>query len=157
MAKIVLPKDMLELVALKSLPAKEKEEYINNLLKQILDLNPEGVTLSQIKEATGLAASTIWHHLEILKSVALSRKISHGNSDVYYPYGKEQLLNEYDKGTAQYTITTVENEEGKFVCIHDKRKNRLDSYTIIRGIAIPFDLIDDTIKTLTKIKIPIKK
>ena len=156
MAKIDLPKDMLEIAALKSLPPKEKEEYINNLLKQILDINTGGVTISQIKEATGMPSSTIWHHLEILKSVALSRKISHGNSDIYYAYGKEQNLNDYEKGMARYSISTLENEEGKFVCIRDKRKNRLDSYIIVRGVAIPLELIDNFIQALTEINNSIK-
>ena len=48
-------------------------------------------------------------------------------------------------------------KEGKFVCIYDKRKNRLDSYTVVRGIVIPFELVDDFIKVLSKVKQSIKK
>ena len=151
MPKINLPKEILELTVLKSLPAKEKEEYVNNLLKRVLDLNPDGVTISQIKEATGLASSTIWHHLEILKSTAQSRKISHGNNDVYHTYGKEEHQGDYNKGNARFSVSIVENEEGKFVCIHDMRKNRLDSYTVVRGVAIPFEIVDDIISELSKI------
>ena len=156
MAKINIPADLLQKQALKSLPAKEKEEYMNNILKKILELNPEGVTTSQLKEAIGLTPSTIWHHLEILKSSAQCRKISHGNTDTYYSYGKEVQLKDIDKGKARYTICTVENDEGKFVCIYDKRKNRLDSYSIVRGVDIPFELLDEFIETLGKIKKPVK-
>ncbi|MBI2134816.1 hypothetical protein HYU09_02420 [Candidatus Woesearchaeota archaeon] len=84
MAKINIPSDKLEKEAFKTLPAKEKEEYVSNLLKKILELNPEGITISQIKEATGLTYSTIWHHLEILSCTAQGHKISRGNLDVYY-------------------------------------------------------------------------
>ena len=83
MAKIELPKDMLDKESFKTLPAKEKEEYLSNSLKKILDLNDDGVTISQIREATGLNYSTIWHHLEILSCTAQAHKISRGNLDVY--------------------------------------------------------------------------
>ncbi len=157
MAKINLPKDILERSALKSLPAKEKEEYLNNLLKKVLDINPEGVTISQIKESIGLTPSTIWHHLEMLKSTAQCRKISHGNMDVYHPYGKEEQLGDFDTPRAKYTIGRVQNEEGTFVCIHDKRKNRQETYTVVRGIAIPDEILDDVINTLSNAKRLLKK
>ena len=70
------------------MPAKEKEEYMSNLLKKILELNPEGVTISQIREATGFTYSTIWHHLEILSCTAQGHKISRGNMDIYFPSGE---------------------------------------------------------------------
>lgn len=156
MAQINLPKEMLQKETFKTLPPKEKEEYISNLLNKLLQLNPDGVTISEIKEATGLAPSTVWHHLEILKSVTLSRKISRGNIDVYYPFGSFSHLNDYNKGEAQYALSTVENIEGKFVCIHEKRENRLGSYIILRGIAIPYELTDDIIAALNKAKKSVK-
>ncbi len=36
MAKVNVPKEMLAKDAFKTLPAKEKEEYVNNLLRRIL-------------------------------------------------------------------------------------------------------------------------
>ncbi len=154
MAKIKLPQELLEKGALKSLPAKEKEEYFNNLFKKILDLNPEGVTVSQIKEAAGLTPSTIWHHLEILKCTAQASKISMGNVDVYRSSGNLTVLKEYlyTKGKSRYIVCTLKNDEGDFVCISEKRQNRLGSYTITRGIFIPVEIIDDFVKILSKAK-----
>jgi DNA-binding transcriptional ArsR family regulator len=156
MAKIKVPKDMLEKETSKSLPAKDKEEYITNLLKKILSLNPDGVTLSEIKAATGIPPSTIWHHLEILKSTALSRKISRGNIDVYYSFGDLVHLDDYNKGKASYTLSRVENQDGKFVCIHEKREKSMGSQSVIRGIDIPISLIDDFVKTLLNVKKSLK-
>ena len=95
MAKINIPKEMLGKDSFKTLPAKEKEEYVNNLLRKVLELNPEGITISQIRDATGLVYSTIWHHLEILSCTAQGRKISHGNMDLYFPAGEIDNLKEY--------------------------------------------------------------
>ena len=157
MTEIKLPKEMLQKDAYKTLPAKEKEEYINNFLKQLLELNSEGVTTSQVKEVTGFPPSTIWHHLEILKSNGQSRKISHGNVDVYHSFGKPIAVADFDNDKARYSVLKVENNEGKFILIQEKRINRQDSYTNIRGVAIPIELVDSIVKSLSKAKESFKK
>lgn len=149
---INLPKELLQKEAFKTLPAKEKEEYLSNLLKKILELNPDGITISQIREATALTYSTIWHHLEVLSCTAQAHKVSRGNLDIYHYTGATNHLNEYEKGKARYSIGTVENNEGKFVCIHEKRENRLGNHSICKGVHIPFELIADFIETLSKVK-----
>ena len=157
MANINLPEDILEKESFKTLPAKEKEEYVSNLLKKVLELNPDGITISQIREDTGLNYSTIWHHLEILSCTAQGNKISHGNLDVYYPVGDVNHLNEYTIGKANYAISTVKNHEGNFICIHEKRQNRLGNHTICKGISMPVEIIDDLILELKKVKKSTKK
>lgn len=152
MTKINLPKELLQKEAFKTLPAKEKEEYVSNLLNKILQLNPDGVTISQIREATELTYSTIWHHLEVLSCTAQCNKISRGNTDVYHSAGKVSHLNDYDNNKVRYTLAKVENSEGKFVCIHEKRENRLGNHTICKGIAVPVELIENFIKTLKNVK-----
>ena len=152
MAKINIPEDILEKDSFKTLPAKEKEEYVSNLLLKILELNPEGITISQIREAAGLTYSTIWHHLEIISCTAQGHKISHGNLDVYYPNGKTDHLNELNKDNVNYVFSTAENSKGKFVCVHEKRQNRLGNHTVCKGIALPVELIDDFIVELKKAK-----
>jgi len=157
MAKINVPKDMLAKEAFKTLPAKEKEEYVTNLLKKVLDLNEEGITISQIREATSLTYSTIWHHLEILSCTAQAHKISRGNLDVYYHNGNTNHLNELSNGEVNYSIGTVKNGEGNFVCIHEKRQNRLGNHTVCSGVNIPVELIDGFITELNKVKNSTKK
>ena len=151
MTKINIPKEYIGKENLYSLPAKEKEEYITNLIKKILELNPDGVTLSQIIGATNLISSTIWHHLEILKSSSQCRKISRGNMDVYYSFGKVNHVANFDRNEVRYNIGTVTNEDGSFVCIHEARESR-GSQKTLRGIAIPISLIDDLVEVLAKLK-----
>ena len=149
---IKLPNETLQKEAFKSLPAKEKEEYLNNLLLKILQLNPEGVTLSQIKDATGLTYSTIWHHLEVMSCTAQSNKSSRGNVDIYYPSGDARHLNEYAQGSSTYAVSTVNNSKGTFVRIHEKRESRSGSNAICSGVSIPIELIDKVIDSLNKAK-----
>jgi len=152
MPKINLPKELLQKESFKTLPAKEKEEYLGNMLKKVLELNPEGLTISQIKEATGMTYSTIWHHLEVLSCTAQIYKVSRGNLDVFYPVGKSSHLNDYDHHGIHYSISAVENSQGKFVCIHEQKENRQGQHAVSKGVLIPFSLIEDIIKALSKLK-----
>ena len=151
MAEINLPKDMLVKEKLHSLPPKYKEEYLTNLIKKIVELNPAGITLSQISKATGSSSSTIWHHLEILKSTSQCRKISHGNIDVYYPIGTLEHVIDFEKDNVKYSISTVINEEGSFVCIYELRKSG-ESEKTLRGISIPLSLIENLVSVLNNAK-----
>ncbi len=152
MTTINLPKGLLPKEEFKSLSAKEKGEFLSNLLKNLLEINPEGITTSQVREATGLTYSTIWHHLEILNSTGQCYKVSRGNMDIYHSSGSITHLNEYGKGKVKYAIGIVENSQGKFVCIHEKRESRTGSQAVCSGITIPIGLIGSFIETLNKAK-----
>ena len=152
MDTLTLPQDMLQKESFKTLPAKEKEEYVSNILLKLLQLNPDGVTISQIKEATGLTYSTLWHHLEMLSCTAQAHKVSKGNLDVYHSVGRISHLNDFDKGKAKYSIEIVESGQGKSVCIHEKRENRTGNLTVCSGVSIPLEYISDFIEMLSKVK-----
>lgn len=152
MAKLNVPKEILQLDTFKSLPAKGKEEYLDNLLKKILELNPDGVTISQIKEAASFTYSTVWHHLEVLCATAQGRKISRGNLDLYYPCGKIIPLSSIEKGDVQYALSIVENNEGKFLCIHEKRQGNSKNYKVCRGVTMPIELLDEVVKAFEKLR-----
>jgi len=84
MLKTNLPQNILEKEEYLALSSSQKAEYISNLLKEILELNPEGVTVSQIDEVTYIGHSTIWHHLEILASRAICLRMDRGDTEVYH-------------------------------------------------------------------------
>lgn len=149
---IKIPAETLQKESFKSLPAKGKEEYLNSLLIKIINLNPEGVTTSQIKEATGIASSTIWHHLEILSHTAQVDKVSRGNSDIYIPCGSESHLNDCSSGDDTYSVSIVKNSKGTFACIHQKIESGTGSLMVHRGIPIPIGIIDKIINSLNKAK-----
>lgn len=155
MNKINLPKDILKKEELSKLPAQGKSEYITNLLKKLIELNPDGVTNAQIREATNYTDSTLWHHLEVLNFTEQCNKIQRGSVDVFYPNKRIGHFDEelrYSGNKAIYCFSITRNKFGKFAYIHKKTESRLGDYVISSGLSIPYDLIDNFISILHKIK-----
>ena len=81
--KLNLPENILGKEQYVALSTYQKGEYVTNLLKQIIELNPQGVTISQIDKGVKLGHSTIWHHLEKLADSAFCLKMERGDTAVY--------------------------------------------------------------------------
>ena len=153
--KINLPPDILQKDKIASLPAKGKSEYMYNVLKKILEMNPEGITTSKVVESTGYTYSTVWHHLEMLSATEQCLKKQSGNSDAYFPnhaYLNEKLQSKSPKESFQ--ISSIKNDAGKFIGIHRLREDRQGNMSIASGISIAVDNINEIMSALTKSKKP---
>jgi len=156
MPNLNLPTNMLSKEQYSALPSLQKEEYIHNLLKEILQLNPSGVTVSDIKKNTYFGHSTIWHHLELLNAKGECLKLEHGDTDVFHLNKAIRHFEELElKGTklgALYHFDLVENTYGKYLRIQRKRESRTQANITRQGVIIEDDLLDDLINALNKIK-----
>ena len=154
MLKLALPKNILDKEVYLSLPVLQKEEYIHNFLKEVLELNPNGVTTSQIDNATYLGHSTIWHHLEILASRSQCFKIERGDVFVYYPTKVVEPLEELDVKGAYYLycFNIVENMYGKFIRIQMKQDTTAGNPRTHCGVLISSKSFGEVLDKLNKIK-----
>jgi len=158
MEKINLPENMLEREKYNMLSSQQKGEYITNLLKEILKLNPTGITVSNVKKNTYLSHSVVWHHLEILAARGECLRIERGDTDVYNHNNIINTLKELDfldnahNLQFQYNFDLIENIFGKFLRIQRQRESRSDSHFTRAGIIIPYELVDKILDTLQKIK-----
>lgn len=152
---------MLEKERYLALPSLQKEEYITNILKEILKHNPVGVTVSDIQKATYLSRSTVWHHIELLNAIGECIRLERGDTDVYHSNKVIASFNEFQlKGTkldSVYDFELVENTFGKYVRLQRKRASRSEAHYTGSGIILPSELIEDVIKALNKIKDLISK
>ena len=138
MPKINTPPEMLNKENISTLPAKDKNEYINNFLKKLLEMNSEGITTSQIVDSTGYTYSTIWHHLEILSCTGQCLKKQKGNVDIFYPHIMKKHIGSLDDGLGgQFSVELVDTINGKVVSI---QKN--DNSTVVSGTTIPLDKLN---------------
>lgn len=154
MLKLNLPQNMLEKEQYLALASNQKGEYIHNLLREILELNPKGITISQIDKATYLGRATIWHHLEVLASRGECMKIERGDTEVFHSNKVIVPLEELDINSDYYTywFHVVENTYGKFIHIQAKQQDKSGNVITHSGVILQSNVVDDVINSLNKIK-----
>ena len=154
MLKLNLPLNILDKETYSALPTHEKEEYIHNFLKQVLELNPNGITAPQIDNATYIGRSTVWHHLEILAARSQCFKVERGDTAVYHSNKVIEDLRQLDMqgDFYMYCFNVVENIFGKFVRLQLKQETRTGTSRTNCGIVISEKQFDEFLDRLQKIK-----
>lgn len=158
MPKINLPENILEKETYSSLPPLEKGEFIHNFLKEILRLNPTGMTVSQIEKNTYLSHSVIWQHLDTLASRGECLRIERGDADVYHFNNVIDTLKQFDIPSDNsplpfsYNFNLIENTFGKFIRIQRQRGSRSAAHTTHSGVILPYHLVSQIANILIKIK-----
>jgi len=154
MFKLQLPQDILNIENYSSLSTFQKSEYSNNLLTRILELNPTGVTISQVDNALKLGHSTIWHHLENLAGRAICLKIERGDTA---EYSFNKVMNTLSDCHIQdkyylYDFDTVENILGRFVRIQLKQENSSGNLAALSGVIVSAEYFGDFVNSLIQIR-----
>lgn len=157
---INLPSDMLEVEQFKVMPAIEKDTYLDKVIKKILDLNPNGITVPLIAKSLGMNVATIWRHLEKLTSTREAYKLNFGKTIIYYPNGK--MIHHFKQediliGEKTYSFFYILNNFGKFLYLQEKRQDRLGTFEVVGGLLIPSEKIEDFISALMESNQEIKK
>ena len=156
MQNIILPQNMLEKEQYLALPSLQKEEYIDNILKEILKINTTGVTVSQIDKSIYFGRSTIWHHMELLAAKGECLRIEVGDTDMYHLNEVIKPLKELQlkggKLGAIYTFDLVKNTYGEYVRVQRKRESRTTATHTRQGVIIPYSSFNNFLDTLNTIK-----
>ena len=152
--KLDLPQNILDKEQYSTLATFQKGEYVTNLLKQILELNPDGVTISQIDKAIKLGHATIWHHLEKLADSAYCMKMERGDTAVY---NFNKVLDELDDCDIRgkfyfYDFAIIENIFGKFVRVQIKQEDTSGNIAAHGGVIININSYDKVVDFLVKIR-----
>src|SRR3989338_8151147 len=154
MLKLTLPQNVLNKEQYSALPATQKGEYLHNLMMQILELNPNGVTISQVDKAVKLGHSTIWHHLENLAVRAYCFKVERGDTAVY---NFNKIINTLEKCDCQdkfhfFDFDIVENLFGKFVRVQIKQENLSGNSVAHGGLIISTNFFPEVVQVLNDIE-----
>ena len=152
--KLNLPQNILDKEQYSSLSTFQKGEYVNNLLKQILELNPSGVTISQVDKEVNLGHSTIWHHLGGLADRSFCLKMERGDTAVYNFNKVLDTLEAYHiQGKFYfYDFDLVENIFGRFVRMQTKQEDSSGSLVAHGGILVGVNSFDKVVDSLVKIR-----
>src|SRR3989339_775194 len=102
---------------------RDQEIYIEQKIKEIVKINPNGISVPDISDKTPFSRQTIIKHLERMVACREAYKIKRRNLTTYYPNGKivhpeYQESVEVDKGQS-FKGTFLNNNFGEFVYIED--------------------------------------
>ena len=154
MSEINLPSDLFTEEQFVVLTPAEKEKYITAVLKKILEVNPNGVTISQIsKELDYFSRASIWRHLELLSATREGYKLNFGKVAIYYPNGKQihhVFQNDVKLGENLFGFFFVKNNFGEFLYIQEKKEDRLGMKEVCGGLVIPTSRIAEFVDSINK-------
>lgn len=160
MSEITVP-EVLNRTEYLKLPPQEREQYVREILRQTVNMNPNGVTVSFITKKLPFDARTIEKHLSIMTytNEIYTQKI--GPTILYLPNSKpmhpvsEKALKVDEREYAAYLLN---NRFGEFIFIQE-RKTKGFIKDIGGGILIPaknfeqfVNYLDDTLKYFKEFK-----
>jgi len=144
---------VLDSEEIKFLSPYEREEYIRNILIELLTAKNNGITIPEAVEITGFNRITIAKHLEHLTSIRKAYKRKRGGSTIYFkngrlvhPTGYKDVFFEDKK----YTFLRLQNDEGEFFYIQENKKDDYDMYKVTGGIIISIEHFQEFLNGLIK-------
>ena len=132
--------DLLDEDEYKSLSPTEKEKYVFETLNKLLHANPEGITRSDILEATNFGRKTIDKHLEKLVALNEGYVRRMGGTDVYYPNGRllHSSINEKREIDGKtFQAQHLENISGESIYLQELETDKFGSEEVKGGLLIP--------------------
>lgn len=153
---IKLPYDLLDEEKFDTLNSEDKKAYIRAVLKKILELNNNGITISQItKRVPYFNKPVIWNHLEMMTITREAYSHKFGTTLVYYPNGRmvhSIFKNDVAIDDRLYAFYLVENGVSKDLYIQEKNKDKLGALAVSGGLIVPFKALDSFVEYIRDIK-----
>jgi len=153
---IKVPYDLMEEEKFATLNSEDKKAYIRAVLKKILELNPNGITTSQItKRVSYFNKPIIWNHLEMMTITREAYSHKFGTTLVYYPNGRMVHPIFKDDVTIDdrlYAFYLVENGVSKDLYIQEKNKDKLGALAVSGGLIVSFKSLDSFVDYIRDVK-----
>ena len=150
---LLLPKTLLKPADVLSMSPRDRDRYMEQVILQILELNTQGATVSEIEKATGLNRATITKHLNRLLAIREAFRIQRGILSIYYRNGRVVHAKSIEHKFAndkRYSIFRLMNEEGKSIYIQEKETNSFGTVRVKGGIIIKDEDFIEFMKALQK-------
>ena len=142
------------------LSPKNQERHISRIIREILQKHKNGITISQIHQLTGFSKTTIEKHLNELIAMNMCYKIAFGRTNAYYPNARtlHPLLEQnIPLGDKVYSVYSLENPNGRFIFIQEKKRDELNALIPSGGLLFKESFFVDFIKLLNKAKKSLEK
>jgi hypothetical protein len=141
---------------LKKMSPEDRKRFARSIILKVVKDNPQGISVPQISDVAGIDRRTASKHLEYLTAIRelYQRQFSQRNI-LYYPNGKvahPTLIKDIKIGEKYYNFQLIENPFGKFVYIQEKTRDEYNLFTIVGGLMLNANQLDELILHLKNIK-----
>lgn len=131
------------------LPPHERGQYLRTIIRKTLEMNEQGVSVSDLEDSLPFDKRAINKHLEILTHTNVAYTSQIGPTKLYHPneramhtgFEKEVKLN-----GKEYGIYTVDNRLGEFVLIQEIKDDDIKG-----GILVPQSVFNEFIEILGEV------
>lgn len=137
--KFEVPKKILSQKEIKRMAPSDRDYYIQNVILEILKLNPRGITVSQVSRRFHFSRPTVAKHLDMLVAIGEAYKVQMGNLAIYHKNGK--IVHETDVQSTVisdklYTFYKLKNQEGEFLYVQEKELDEFGSPRVKGGVMV---------------------
>jgi len=137
--RLKLPESIITQEDLQGLRPKDRDECIEKLLLQILELNPQGVTIGEVTEQTKINRNTVASHMKTLVAIREAYDISRGKLSVFYKNGKVVHARSTEHKFPNdrfYRFYRLENDQGRFIYVQERQLDEFRAVKVNGGIMI---------------------
>jgi hypothetical protein len=123
------------------LSPSDKETYIKEILRQTLQKNQQGVTVSQLNQELPFDRRIMEKHLEVMKFTNELYTVKLGSNILYIPNHKamHEASSHFVKlGHHEYQVYTLRNRLGNFAIIQQRKVSK-NSQEITGGLQLPLE------------------
>jgi len=137
--KLELPTHIVSLDELKNLRPKDRDEYVQKLLLQVLELNSQGVTIPELADQTRINRNTLASHMKTLVATREAFEIVRGKLSVFYKNGKVVHARSTEcefPNDRFYKFYRLSNAQGKFIYVQERQMDEFRAIKVRGGIMI---------------------
>ena len=140
--RIKVPQGLIaqkEFKSLRSLRPKDRDQYVEKLILRILELNPQGVTISEIADHTEINRNTVSSHMKTLAAIREAYAINRGKLSIFYKNGKVVHARSTEHKFPNdrfYKFYRLVNEQGKFIYIQERQLDEFRAIKVKGGIMV---------------------
>jgi hypothetical protein len=136
--KLMLPQNIVSPKDLKNMRPKDRDEAVQKMLLQILDLNSQGATIPELSEQTHISRPTLASHMKTLVATREAYENKRGRLSFFYKNGKvvHAKSTECHFGDRFYKFFRLKNEQGKFIYIQERQIDEFRATKVNGGIMI---------------------
>ena len=142
-----------------SMSPRDRDKYMEHIILEILKVNPQGATISEIVEATNLNRITITKHLNRLVAIREAYRVERGSVSIYYKNGKVSHARTVEHSFAndkRYSFFRLINDDEKSIYIQEKETNAFGTVKVKGGIIIRDQDFFEFIKELQKFMLEVE-